>query len=72
MWLTPVVNPNQFGIEGEKSPEAQAFVVEMYAAWRDWTAVGSPGANAAGRVHGAGAMSLWVCVGVVLTMLFGM
>ncbi|KAL1942282.1 hypothetical protein VTO73DRAFT_6346 [Trametes versicolor] len=72
MWLTPVVNPNQFGIEGEQSPEGQAFVVEMYAAWRDWTAVGSPGANAASRVHGAGAMFLWVCVGVMLTMLFEM
>ena len=34
MWLTPVVNPNQFGIEGTQSPEGQAFIVEMHAAWQ--------------------------------------
>lgn len=53
MWLTPVVNPNNIGNEGEHSPEGQAFVVEMYAAWRDWVAVGAPGANAAVRLHAA-------------------
>ncbi|OBZ73000.1 hypothetical protein A0H81_07148 [Grifola frondosa] len=42
MWLTPVVNPESFGSEGSESPEAQAFVIEMYAAWRDWVALGSP------------------------------
>ena len=29
------------------SPEGQAFVLEMYAAWRDWQAAGSPGVNSA-------------------------
>ena len=45
MWLTPVVNPHQFGVQGSKSPEGQAFVVEMQAAWNDWVFAGSPGAN---------------------------
>ena len=34
-WLTPVVNPHSFGVEGRESPEGQAFVVMMYSAWRD-------------------------------------
>ncbi|KAH8105379.1 Six-hairpin glycosidase-like protein [Cristinia sonorae] len=59
MWLQPVVNPHSFGQAGSKSPEGQAFVVEMQAAWKDWIAVGAPGANAAGRaVVGAG-WTLW-------------
>ena len=44
-FLTPVVNPNSFGQEGEKSPEGQAFVIQMYAAWKDWVAHGAPGAT---------------------------
>ncbi|CDO71771.1 hypothetical protein BN946_scf184923.g1, partial [Trametes cinnabarina] len=74
MWLTPVVNPNQFGIQGSKSPEGQAFVVELDAAWRDWAALGSPGANAAVRVRGgqAGELAVLACVGVVLSLLFGL
>ena len=32
------------GARGARSPEGQAFVVEMQAAWRDWVASGSPGA----------------------------
>lgn len=51
-WLTPVANPDNFGSQGTQSPEGQAFVVEMHAAWRDWVANGSPGANAAS--HGKG------------------
>ncbi|PIL32528.1 hypothetical protein GSI_05231 [Ganoderma sinense ZZ0214-1] len=46
-WLQPVVNPLNVGVQGEHSPEGQAFVVEMYAAWRDWAALGSPGSNGA-------------------------
>ncbi|KAL5480262.1 hypothetical protein ACEPAI_1532 [Sanghuangporus weigelae] len=51
-WLTPVVNPHSFGQEGERSPEAQAFVVMMYAAWRDWVQEGAVGANGARRARG--------------------
>jgi hypothetical protein len=70
-WLTPVVNPHQFGVQGNQSAEGQAFVLEMQAAWRDWVADGSKGAN--GAVGGAGIwagkwaiMSAAVGVGVVL------
>ncbi|KAI3614913.1 glycoside hydrolase family 105 protein [Moniliophthora roreri] len=44
-WLTPVVNPHAFGEEGQDSPESQAFVLEMDAAWNAWVADGSKGAN---------------------------
>ncbi|KAI5123008.1 hypothetical protein M0805_007630 [Coniferiporia weirii] len=46
-WLTPVVNPDSFGDQGSQSPEGQAFVIEMYAAWRDWVQNGAVGANGA-------------------------
>ena len=46
-WVQPVVNPSSFREEGMHSPEGQAFVVELYAAWRDWVESGSEGANGA-------------------------
>ncbi|KAH9917745.1 uncharacterized protein B0H18DRAFT_1096454 [Fomitopsis serialis] len=65
MWLTPVVDPYNWNTQGGSSPEGQAFVVEMYAAWRDWVALGSPGASASlsARRNGplvAAAVSPWV------------
>ncbi|KAL5500891.1 hypothetical protein ACEPAH_9278 [Sanghuangporus vaninii] len=67
-WLTPVVNPHSFGQEGERSPEAQAFVVMMYAAWRDWVQDGAVGANgarrASGDVPGFGVMLGVIALGV--------
>ena len=49
MWLTPVVDPYNWATQGGSSPEGQAFVVEMYAAYQDWTTQGSPGTNGALR-----------------------
>ena len=49
MWLTPVVDPYNWAAQGGSSPEGQAFVVEMYAAYQDWTTQGSPGTNGALR-----------------------
>ncbi|KZT63338.1 Six-hairpin glycosidase [Daedalea quercina L-15889] len=54
MWLTPVVDPYNWAAQGGSSPEGQAFVVEMYAAWRDWVQAGAPGVNAALRLGPAG------------------
>ncbi|KAG5651115.1 hypothetical protein H0H81_009802 [Sphagnurus paluster] len=72
-WLTPVVNPHSYGQEGAQSAEGQAFVVEMQAAWRDWVADGSKGANAALRTGSAGmGMRGWalvvlgICAGVLV------
>jgi hypothetical protein len=64
-WLTPVVNPNEFPNQGSQSPEGQAFVVEMHAAWRDWVANGSKGKNGAvgGRMTGAGVLA-WELISV--------
>lgn len=42
-----MVNPIDWTTQGSESPEGQAFVVEMTAAWKDWVAIGSPGANGA-------------------------
>jgi len=62
-WLTPVVDPLSVGQSGQNSPEGQAFVVQMHAAWKDWVAQGSKGANAAGKTAGnslsASALALW-------------
>ena len=71
MWLTPVVDPDNFRSQGGSSPEGQAFVVEMYAAYKDWVSLGSPGliqlrrealerraSGAMGRVAGVGATML--------------
>ncbi|KZT20057.1 hypothetical protein NEOLEDRAFT_1036442, partial [Neolentinus lepideus HHB14362 ss-1] len=44
MWLMPVVDPYNFGQQGEWSQEVQAFVLEMEAARGDWVMVGSQGA----------------------------
>ena len=71
MWLTPVVNPHSFGVEGGKSPEGQAFVVEMYAAWRDWVADGSKGANSGIRTSGApSAMAILTIVTLLASRLY--
>lgn len=43
MWLTPVVDPDNFSNQGGSSPEGQAFIVEMYAAHGDWVTLGSLG-----------------------------
>jgi hypothetical protein len=37
-WLCPVVDPLNVGSEGSQSPEGQAFVLMLHAAWRDWNA----------------------------------
>ena len=53
-WLLNTVDPETFStpsLPGSYSPEGQAFVVEMYAAWRDWSALGSPGKNGAAAAH---------------------
>lgn len=68
-WLTPVVNPEDWSSSGAQSPEGQAFVVEMQAAWQDWVAKGSPGANAAQRLaFGSGAPLFTVFIGVMLVL----
>lgn len=44
-WLTPVVDPYSYPDQGQDSPEGQAFVISMQAAWRDWVADGAKGAK---------------------------
>ncbi|KAK0188297.1 hypothetical protein F5146DRAFT_660942 [Armillaria mellea] len=45
-WLTPVVNPHSYGVEGSDSAEAQAFVLLMQSAYEEWVADGSQGSGA--------------------------
>ena len=40
-WLTPVVNPDAYGVQGANSPEGEAFVLQLHSAWRDWVADGA-------------------------------
>jgi hypothetical protein len=68
-WLTPVVNPHSYGVQGAESPEAQAFVVQMHAAWRDWVADGSKGANAAVKTRGE--VMSWMMVGGIVMGVVG-
>lgn len=35
-WLQPVCNPNKYTEPGEKSPEGQAFVLQLSNNWRQW------------------------------------
>ncbi|KAJ7452399.1 Six-hairpin glycosidase-like protein [Mycena galericulata] len=65
-WLTPVVNPDQFGVEGQNSPEGEAFVLEFQAAYNEWVAGGSVGANAARRTAVSAAGWPWVVWCVVI------
>ena len=46
-WLTPVVNSHSYGEKGNESAEAQAFVLQLHAAHRDWVLDRSNGQNAA-------------------------
>ncbi|KIM78044.1 hypothetical protein PILCRDRAFT_824760 [Piloderma croceum F 1598] len=70
-WLTPVVNPYNNGIEGTDSPESEAFVIMMEAAYRDWAAMNasrttSKSKNAA--IQHSSVAWVWgsICIGVVL------
>jgi len=65
-WLTPVVNPYLISEQGTTSPEGEAFVLEMTAAWKDWVAAGSPGANGCLRVRIGWAWAVPFGTGVVL------
>ena len=63
-WLTPVVNPHSYGLEGNESAEAQAFVVQLHAAHRDWMLNGSKGENfGKGLVVSGHAMAFAALVG---------
>ncbi|GAA5963320.1 hypothetical protein JCM21900_006556 [Sporobolomyces salmonicolor] len=37
-WVSPVVNPLDFSKQGSDSPESEAFVLLLEAAWQDWRA----------------------------------
>ncbi|EAU81609.2 hypothetical protein CC1G_02625 [Coprinopsis cinerea okayama7 len=44
-WLTPVVNPHQYGEEGSQSAEGQAFVLMLHAAYNEWKEDGRQGSD---------------------------
>ena len=44
-WLEPVVDPLDITVQGMESPEAEAFVLMLYSAWRDWAASPEGSAN---------------------------
>ncbi|KAF7981515.1 hypothetical protein HWV62_33081 [Athelia sp. TMB] len=68
-FLEPVVNPYDYPFElalsaGGGSPEGEAFVLQLDAAWRDWAAAGSKGVN--GGRGNATAPRAWVVVAVAV------
>jgi hypothetical protein len=48
-WLSPVVDPHNFPTQGSHSAEGQAFVVSMYAGYREWQSAGKPETSLASR-----------------------
>jgi hypothetical protein len=48
------VDPYDYAVQGAESPEAQAFVLMMQAAYRDWAARNASEASARGAKSGAG------------------
>lgn len=82
----PVVNPHNFGAQLQlpasannlgandglsMSPEGQAFVLEMQAAYRDWVGAGSPGQNAAFSAKFGGVSRTALCAAVGLSLFVG-
>ncbi|KAJ3504288.1 hypothetical protein NMY22_g17976 [Coprinellus aureogranulatus] len=68
-WLRNVVDPVSIKerLGDGRSPEAQAFVVMMHSAWRDWRWAGEKGKNAATRTVGAsGVLGVLPVVAVAL------
>jgi hypothetical protein len=68
------VNPYNNGIEGTNSPESEAFVIMMEAAYSDWAAMNASRAaasksnDAAAILSSSAAWVVWgsMCIGVVL------
>jgi len=56
------VNPNQFGVEGQHSPESEAFTLELQAAYSEWVAGGS----LSGSVRIEAVTWAWIAACVVL------
>ena len=65
--LFPVVDPPSFGVESSIiSPEGQAFVVQMYQAWKDWQTE-SKESGSMGGVPSEGVSTGIVPTGIVST-----
>jgi len=67
-WLTPVVDPSQFGQSGSQSPEAQAFVLMMQASYRDWAQAGYNGVNAGTQREAPLSLATSFVAGVALVL----
>ncbi|KAK0202286.1 Six-hairpin glycosidase-like protein [Desarmillaria ectypa] len=67
-WLTPVVNPHSYGVEGSESAEAQAFVLLMQSAYEEWVADGSQGSGAFQLRASAWGVLLSIAAGVVVLL----
>jgi len=70
-WLTPVVNPDSYTVQGQDSPESEAFVLLMQSAWMDWVKDGSKGANAARSTIRLGSGLMGVGTVSILTVMVG-
>ncbi|EJU06613.1 Six-hairpin glycosidase [Dacryopinax primogenitus] len=70
-WLQPVVDPYDYPLRGTKSPEGQAFVLLLQAAYSEWSAQGEQGESAARAVVGSGGVGWGNVVGLLIALLVG-
>ncbi|KZT60763.1 hypothetical protein CALCODRAFT_522895 [Calocera cornea HHB12733] len=66
-WLSPVVDPYQYPDPGSQSPESEAFVLLLQAAYRDWGMLGTPGQT--GSAPPSSALKLLPLVSALLAAL---
>jgi hypothetical protein len=78
-FVTQVVNPYDFGVQGAESAEAQSFIIMAYAAYDQWDKQGRPGnvsdSNPLGKDSGAGrnvgSVGMGLIVGVTVLGMMG-
>ena len=65
-----MVNPGNYVVQGQNSPESEAFMVEMLSAWRDWVNAGSSSHGSACSIR-LGSKVLWAWAGVNMLIVVG-
>jgi hypothetical protein len=64
--VAQVVDPYDFSQQGTFSPEGEAFILEMEAAYRDWVSGGKKGSGAGpGPAVNVGLLAVGVVVGLL-------
>jgi hypothetical protein len=59
------VDPDNFGQLGSYSPEGEAFILEMQAAYMDWATAGKKGSSMGPVRNVGGPLGVWAVVGLL-------